>query len=95
MTLEYEAESIALATALNAKGFHDITWNDVHAWLDGETDGNMDLVDEAAKKILGANTFEHFINVARLWPALEYAVGVSTEQYIGGIDLSFRAQENV
>lgn len=91
--MEYEAESIKLAAALNAKGFPDITWQDVHTWLDGDGGGNSDKVDEAAKKILGENTYVYFDCTARLWNALAYVVGVETEQYCGGINLAFRAEE--
>lgn len=92
--MEYEVESKALAAALNTKGFTDITWQDVHSWLDGDGDGNMQLVDDAAKKLLGPNTYAYFDCSARLWNAVEYAAGLDVKQFCGGIDLAYRAPED-
>lgn len=95
MTLEFEAESKALAEALNTQGYPFISAADVHTWLDGDGGGDADKVDEAAKKILGEHTYAYFDCAARLWNALEYAVGLNVKQYCGGINLAYKDPRDV
>jgi hypothetical protein len=93
--MEYAEESLALAAALNAKGFTHIKPEDVSEWLESQGIGDAEAVDQAAITILGYANYERFWTLARLCPALSYALGVGTERYCGGIDLASRVPEDV
>lgn len=83
-----------LAEAMQGQGF-DIKAADVRVWYDGEGDGNGPKAERAFRKLLGRHRYARADATARMTDVVAYALGLSKQKTVGGIDVSLTEKQIV
>lgn len=86
----YLALAMDISTAMNVRGYA-LTIPDVLSWFSDDFDplgGDSFRVTVALAAFMGPHTVDYYDNLSRLDNAVCYHLGISSDRYIGGVDVS-------